>query len=319
METCNSFNYKIKGQSEVDFQRLFKDNFFNDFMDFFKNQSSYYQELAIRKLSISHQEKFPRVRNAKYGNIDKGFSEEEFYKFIKNEENPKAKLAWQFQYLRGFRINEIPLLNYHKIDWNKKTWKVWTSKAKQWDTIIIKGEFEILLKNWILERKKEILENDGYIFYSDNSRRKKKNISHKWLNKQFGITRKKAGLTEIYGYTKPNGNKMIPKPQYILSSHSFRHSAITRFYNNNNKDIVLTQKFARHKDIKSTLVYIYKTFEELQSAFYDGNFDKNQEIKYTIQELIEQELNKREKEKGDLATGTFSNSLGNYHKNAITP
>jgi integrase len=51
----------------------------------------------------------------------------------------------------------------------------------------------------------------------------------------------------------------------LYSSHSCRHSGITDFYLKT-KDIILTQKYARHRSIKSTMQYIHTTEEQLKEA-----------------------------------------------------
>ena len=96
---------------------------------------------------------------------------------------------------------------------------------------------------------------------------------------------------ETYGFSKANGtnkNGVTKKPLYRITTHSFRHLAITEFYNKC-KDVILTQKFARHKDIESTLVYIYKSTDEIRQALKGGfycNYSQSQ-----IQEITQAVIN----------------------------
>ena len=60
----------------------------------------------------------------------------------------------------------------------------------------------------------------------------------------------------------------------MLTTHSLRHFGITTFNRAVHGDIILTQKYARHKEIGSTQVYIYTSKDELYSAI-DTAFSKN--------------------------------------------
>ncbi|MFP3949498.1 MAG: hypothetical protein ACLFUZ_00180 [Candidatus Micrarchaeia archaeon] len=48
-----------------------------------------------------------------------------------------------------------------------------------------------------------------------------------------------------------------------LTTHSLRHYAITNHSKKNNGNVVLVNKFARHRRLQTTMVYIYTNKEEL--------------------------------------------------------
>lgn len=82
--------------------------------------------------------------------------------------------------------------------------------------------------------------------------------STKTLRLHFVQYRRLAGLESCYLLTKPCGRAGVQNHRYRISLHSFRHFAIQRFYDKTH-DPDLTRAFARHKDMKSTGVYMRKS------------------------------------------------------------
>ena len=54
-------------------------------------------------------------------------------------------------------------------------------------------------------------------------------------------------------------------PEMNLQTHNIRKTAITEFYNES-KDIVATQRFVGHSDVKITQLYVAKPTEEINKT-----------------------------------------------------
>ncbi len=58
---------------------------------------------------------------------------------------------------------------------------------------------------------------------------------------------------------------------HLLTTHSLRHYAITRFARQTNGNVVLASKFARHSDPNTTIRYIHTDKKELFAAIDNIN------------------------------------------------
>ena len=93
------------------------------------------------------------------------------------------------------------------------------------------------------ERAGETLDSDGPLFSS----RKKGRLSDRHMRRLLKKWLEAAGLDAS------------------LHFHTMRHGALTQFYNRTH-DVVLTQRFARHADVRTTMRYLHSTDEAMAQA-----------------------------------------------------
>jgi len=75
------------------------------------------------------------------------------------------------------------------------------------------------------------------------------------LARRFRAYCNEAGLDDIYLHTKPCGKAGTENPRFRLSLHSFRRYAIRRFLLSSGS-LILASKFARHRNVVTTLQYL---------------------------------------------------------------
>lgn len=90
------------------------------------------------------------------------------------------------------------------------------------------------------QQRKESVEGDAPLLIS----KQKGRISLRQIRRLFAQWQEKAGL------------------ERILNFHQARHTACTNLYNLK-KDILLVKRFARHKDLSSTVIYTHTSDEDL--------------------------------------------------------
>ena len=96
------------------------------------------------------------------------------------------------------------------------------------------------------KREGESVAPDAPLFLS----RRKRRLSARQLRERFRQWQERAGFERHVGF------------------HILRHSSCSRVYRQN-RDIRVTQKFARHKSITSTAIYAHPTDEDLLRAIRD--------------------------------------------------
>lgn len=224
----------------------------------------------ITALSRVRKRRYSRLKEKKYGNLNKGFTHEELLKFFGACKQPKARLAFMMQAFLGLRVGEVVKVKAEDIDFFNNRIRVFTEKARVTDFLYLHESIRGVLHTWINENPNQIKEHGGYVLFSENVTENRQHISDAWLRKEFRDVCKLAGLDEWYAEAddtdhpvrKRNGRN---RKLHRLTTHSLRHYFITKVYNSS-KNIKHTQKLARHTDIKSTQVYIYTNPEELEET-----------------------------------------------------
>ncbi len=74
------------------------------------------------------------------------------------------------------------------------------------------------------------------------------------------------GLDEVYDTREESEFKRVVRKLHILTTHSLRYYAITRFARKTNGNLVLTSRFARHSSSNTTMTYIHSDKKELYAA-----------------------------------------------------
>ncbi|MBU1681250.1 site-specific integrase [Candidatus Micrarchaeota archaeon] len=230
---------------------------------------------ALTVLSDHRKRRFLRSRIPKYGSLNKGFTEDELVKFLNCVDDHKALLLFTFQAVLGLRISEAVQIHVKDINLKTRELKIHNVKCDRLDVLPIPPQlFEQTIK-YISDWEDEIVRHEGYLFYSEFYPRNNKtpHIRTDYARVYFTKALNKAKLDETYAIS--TGSQ--PKLMHRLTTHSLRHYAITNFAKKNNGNVMLTSKFARHRKINTTMVYVYTQKEELYRSIdllQDGTLEK---------------------------------------------
>ena len=182
-----------------------------------------------------------------YGSLNKGFNEQQLQVFFKAIDNPKYLLLFSFQAYCGLRIGEAIRVNINDVNFQTRELKIKSEKTNLMDRGIIPIHLFQQLQEFIAKHKAEIDKAGGCIFFKEEgkSSRKDEYLDVDYARKKFRDYIIKAGLNEEYGESEESSDKRRRRRLHILTTHSLRHYAITKFYNQT-KNWLLTSKFARH-------------------------------------------------------------------------
>ncbi len=201
---------------------------------------------------------------SKYGGLSKAFTEKQLIAFLNSIPNQKHKLLFSFQANLGFRVGEVIKVNIKDIDFETREIKMHTEKARQWDSLIIPIPLFRELLEFIKSNASSIEQNQGYIFFREAkySNRKEPYMELNYVRRVFRDYVDMAGLDEIYDISDEHDGR-TPRKLHRLTTHSLRHYAITRFARSTNGNVVLTSRFARHRDMSTTSRYIATDKKEI--------------------------------------------------------
>lgn len=219
---------------------------------------------AIKILSDARKRRFLRRRQPKYGSMNKGFTEEELVKFFNALEDPKMILLFSFQAILGLRIGECVRIHLRDLRLKTKELRIDTEKGQRIDYLPIPPQLFEQTMQFISDYEDEIMKRDGYIFWAEHypKRNRFPHVSPDHARNVFMKTIKKARLDEVYSYS----DQQKPKLLHRLTTHSLRHYAITNHARKNNGNVFLTSKFARHRDLKTTMIYVHTDRKELYES-----------------------------------------------------
>ena len=104
----------------------------------------------LRKLSSSIlKKKTKRLGHKKYGNMNKGFTDDELKRFLNAVKNPKAHLAFFLQSHLGLRVSEVVSIRSEDIDWINNKIRISTLKANTGDFLFMPQPVRKLLLAWV--------------------------------------------------------------------------------------------------------------------------------------------------------------------------
>jgi integrase len=209
---------------------------------------------AISIFSEARKSRFLRRRTPKYGTMNKGFTDEELQKFFSVVDDQRFHLLFSFQAVLGLRIGEAVKVHIKDINLKTRELRIETEKAKTLNFLIIPEQLFDATLNYIHNFETQIVHAKGYLFFVDDH-----GMSPSCARQAFEVFIQKAKLYEIYGYS----NDAKPRTLTRLTTHSLRHYAITNHAKKNNGNVVLTNKFARHLRLQTTMTYIYTSKDEL--------------------------------------------------------
>ena len=221
----------------------------------------------LRRVIDAHYKKRFRGKRRipKYGNLNKGFTDNQITAFFMAIHNEKHRLLFSYQANLGLRVGEVVKVNLKDINMQTRELIVFTEKAKTIDTLIIPLKLFEETKTYINCFSMEIGQAKGYIFFRDPSKssRQEPYLEPNYIRKVFRQYVQEARLDEdAYGLSEEDRGR-TQRQLHRLTTHSLRHYAITRFAKQVNGNLVLTSRFARHSEPSITMTYIAKDKEQL--------------------------------------------------------
>jgi integrase len=183
-------------------------------------------------------------------------------------DNPKYRLLFQYQANLGFRIGEVIMINVNQIDFKTRELKLRSEKSGRLDSLIIPPQLFKETVEFIRANQEAIEKSEGFIFFRDasHSSRKEPYLEQNYVRKVFRQYVQLANLDDIYDSSEESDASRRVRRLHLLTTHSLRHYAITRFARSTNGNIVLTSRFARHSEPSTTMRYIHTDKKELYEA-----------------------------------------------------
>ena len=226
------------------------------------------------------RKRFRRSRIPKYGSLNKGFTEQEIQRFFRAVDNPKFGLLFSYQAQLGLRIGEAVRINVKDIKFESREIVVKTEKALTLDTLLIPAPLFQATLAFIEAHSEAIEKAHGYAFFKEEgkSRLDEPHVAENYVRNRFRYFVEKAGLLEVYDQSEESRPNRAVRRLHRLTTHSLRHYAITRFSEQNNGNVLLTSKFARHLKPDTTMGYIHvnrkvlyagTTWSSLKAKFSD--------------------------------------------------
>lgn len=216
------------------------------------------EEEIIATLRRHYISRYKKLKNPKYGKINKGFTEAELAAFLRVIDKPKMRLLFRYQAELGLRIGEVVCLNIGKINFETRELTLRTEKTRVLDTLLIPLPLMKETVEFIKANAADVERSGGYLFFKDKgaySHRKEGYVGSGYVRIRFMEYLTKAKLDEIYDISEEVDGRS-PRRLHRLTTHSLRHFAITRFAKQAQGNLVLTSKFARHLEPTTTTRYI---------------------------------------------------------------
>jgi len=236
--------------------------------------------VEIRKMVIAQfAKRFKKSRIPKYGSLNKGFTEREIQLFFKHVDSPKFHLLFSYQANLGLRLGEVIKLNVKDIKFESRELVVKTEKAMTLDALLIPAPLFNDTLEFIRANTRAIERADGYIFYKEDgkSHTNVKHVDEGYVRNQFRRYILASHLDEAYDQSDESRPERTPRTLHRLTTHSLRHYAITHFAEQNNGNVMLASKFARHAKTETTMTYLHVNRKALYAGI-DGAFSVSQAI-----------------------------------------
>ena len=123
----------------------------------------------VRRVIDRHYEKRFRGKRhtPKYGNLNKGFTDNQLEAFFQAIHNEKYRLLFSYQAYMGLRVGEVVKVNLKDINTQTRELTVFTEKAQTIDTLIIPLKLFEQTQTFINCFSFDIKQAQGYIFFRD--------------------------------------------------------------------------------------------------------------------------------------------------------
>lgn len=247
------------------------------------NLSKNQLEKIISLSSQTIKQKYSKNRKCKRGKLSPYITSNKWEQILRAENNPKFRFCYYLMRKLALRVGEIVELNIKNIRLDLKEIFMITEKSKMPDICYLDNEAARKIYEWVQENRTQIDKHQGYIFFPDpKSHSKRKFVSCDTVRNHFRAAVAEAHLQTCYGKAY-NQNRVLN----LFTTHSCRHSGITDFYLKT-KDLVLTQIYARHQSIKSTMVYIHHTEKDIREALENPLIKFSQEDRAILLMMVEE-------------------------------
>ena len=215
------------------------------------------EEEIIATLRKHYITRYKKLKNPKYGKLNKGFTESELKSFLDAVRSSKMRLLFKYQAQLGLRIGEVVQVNIGKMNFETRELTLRSEKSRVLDTLLIPLPLMRETVEFIRNNAEAIEESKGYLFFKNKamSKRAEPYLDHNYVRKIFRDAANKAKLEEVYDISLEQDGRS-PRRLHRLTTHSLRHFAITRFSKQAQGNLILTSKFARHLDPSTTTRYI---------------------------------------------------------------
>jgi integrase len=216
------------------------------------------------EIKSHYLKRFRRPKTPKYGSLGKAFTEQQLTAFLRQIPNPKHRLIYSLMSQLGLRIGEACKVNLNDINLETRELKVRTEKARQLDSLIIPLPLFREMLEFCKANSEAIGQSQGYVFFREAkfSKRAEPYVETNYIRNMFREYVEQANLDEVYDVSEESDGR-TPRRLHRLTTHSLRHYAITRFARSTNGNVVLTSRFARHRDMSTTSRYISTDKKEL--------------------------------------------------------
>ena len=204
-------------------------------------------------------------KTAKYGHLNKGFDEWRIQTFFRVIDKPKYRLLFSYMANLGFRIGEVIRININQIDFKTRELKLRSEKSGRLDSLIIPVQLFKETVEFVRTNQEAIEQAQGFIFFRDTSHsaREEPYLEQNYVRKVFREYVREAGLDEVYDVSEETKSKRKIRHLHLLTTHSLRHHAITRFVRQTNGNLVLTNRFTSHSRPDMTMAHISTSKQEL--------------------------------------------------------
>ena len=216
---------------------------FSDFMGEFRQQLEVLPHHRLKEigkeLSRVREKRFQRHEGCKVEAVERGFTDEEFARFMAVVGDDQDKAIFTLMATLGLRVGELCALKGKDLEGDRLR----VSGAKGGFSGYLKLPPPLLSIIPLTEPEAKLFPR------------------HAEIRRRFDLYRSKAGLNDAYALSEPGGRNGTKRPLFRLSLHSLRHYAIQRVMKLT-KDPDLARRFARHKKLDTTLRYLRKSRQE---------------------------------------------------------
>lgn len=211
-------------------------------------------------------------RPPKYGDLNKTFSnEEELHYFLNHVKNLRVRTVFLLQAYLGLRISEACKIQTRDIDFLQRRVWIRSAKGSTPSSMFLHEELFRPLLKYYEQYAAEIIKT-GYLFPSYATQNyvtsKYQHISPEFCRNHFTMARKKAQLEIVYAESEESDPDRPVRRLQKFTTHSFRRFFIQHVHRKTG-DLMLTQKLARHRNVKNTLIYLHANQEELDQVLQE--------------------------------------------------
>jgi integrase len=188
--------------------------------------------------------------------INKSFGEDELARFFRALTTEKQRLLFLLQLTLALRISEAVSLNRSQINFERQTITIYEGKTEATIEKKVPALLFLRLTQFIDSNRREIEKHEGRIFF----------LSPDYARNLFRRTCIKAKLNNSYGESR-HGHKL-----HVFSTHSLRHTGISRMSEALKGDIFKLKIYSGHKSVSSLQQYVHNNRKQIYKVV-DEVFD----------------------------------------------